>query len=328
MLRTLTSPSILLPIIGIIGCGGATNTNQAIPTQVEGRTESASPTPASLSDVQWAFDWPDGLQANVVGRRSVTRNGRLAFDITSTWDLDVGRNAEELVLTTSNYEIEPISVQPAEEAVNAALVIQMLLPSMRIGPDGAFRSMEYEQTRTELDAALEASVAPAVRAHPAWEIVGTVLQRQAAEAFVQNNWMSLVASFVGKDMNFGEVIEVTSPNTIPIGGGQLELESHYTAIGRTPCFEGAPSDGCVRVRFDSVAPPDQLRVLVESAASELPGPIPLLRELRFEGVLVTEPNTLIPHAMTLNKFVRAEMPGGVELAEEELREWRFRYDGR
>ena len=188
--------------------------------------------------------------------------------------------------------------------------------------------MEYEQTRTAVDAALEGAVAPAVRAHPAWEIMDTVLQQQSVEAFVQNNWMSLVQSFVGKEMNFGEVVGVTSPNTIPIGGGLLELESHYTAIGRTPCFEGAPSEDCVLVQFDSVAPPDQLRALVESAASELPGPMPLLRELRFVGALVTEPNTLIPHEMTLTKFVRAEMPGAGEMAEEELREWRFQYDGR
>lgn len=328
MLRTLAASSLLSLIIGLFGCGGATSSNQTTEAQVEGRTEGASQPPAGSSDVQWAFNWPDGLQAHVVGRRSVTRNGRPVFDINSTWDMNVERSPSELVLTSSNYEIEPISVQPAEEAVNAAFVIQMLLPSMRIGADGVFRSMEYERTRAEVDAALEAAVAPAVRAHPAWEIVGTVLQQQAVEAFVQNTWMSLVASFVGGEMNFGEVIEVTSPNMIPIGGGQLELLSHYTAIGRAPCFEGDPSNDCVRVQFDSVAPPDQLRVLVESAARELPGPMPLLRELRFEGALVTEPETLVPHTMTLTKFVRAEMPGGGEFAEEELRVWRFQYDGR
>ncbi|MFT5356174.1 MAG: hypothetical protein ACI9KE_003397 [Polyangiales bacterium] len=327
MLRTLAASSLLW--LGLFGCGAATSSNQTTEARTEARTEATTPTPATSSDVRWAFDWPDGLRAHVVGRRSVTRNGRAAFDVNSTWDMHVERNDLELVLTSSNYEIEPISVQPAEEAINAAFVIQMLLPSMRIGTDGVFRSMEYERTRTEVDAALEAAVAPAVRANPAWEIVGTVLQRQAVDAFVQNNWMSLVQSFVGGEMNFGEVIEVTSPNAIPIGGGQLELLSHYTAIGRAPCFEGAPSDDCIRVQFDSVAPPDQLRVLVDSAASELPGPIPLLRELRFEGTLITEPNTLVPHTMTLTKFVRAEMPNGAgEIAEEELREWRFQYDGR
>lgn len=283
---------------------------------------------ASTADVRWTFAWPDGLRAHVTGRRSLARNGRHVFDATSSWDLQGHRSAAGYVIEGSNLAIEPIDFRPEEEAVNAALVVQMLLPSMTTGPRGDFRSMDHASVRREIESALEAAVAAPVRAHPAWDIFEMLLQPQAIEASAHNNWMSFVEGFANQEMMFGETVEAASPVTMPIGGELVHLGSRYRAVGRTACVEGGPPDACVRVDFESDVPVEELREIFERAAAQLPQYSPILHELRFTGTLVTEPNTLVPHTMTVTKFTRVGMAGERRtFTEEEVREWSFRYDG-
>jgi hypothetical protein len=232
--------------------------------------EEAATTKPKVEVVTLGFGWPQTLGAEVTYRWTRTSTGKPAQGMTVIGHMSVATEGEALRVEYRDWRAQTAAGAPdapPNVLQNAAAVVDKKGALVRV--DGP---------------------APAL------------LKAGTAHA-----WQLLVQSWAGVEVQLGKEYEVTNEGPVPvIAGGKLKRTLRFRAERFLDC-PGAPGVRCVELKFHHQ--PDRrslakltARLLVEPGA-KADGALADDLSGAAEATLVTEPDRLIPHRLTVTKTV-------------------------
>jgi len=128
------------------------------------------------------------------------------------------------------------------------------------------------------------------------------------DAALAQTWKLLVGAWAGRELPLGATYSATAPESMP-GGGTVRVRIAIQADGRVPCRPSAPTADCVRLRLYS-EPEERVSPGLVATLLALVAPesgiraqafVPRIASIATSAVVVTEPDTLIPHRFTLRR---------------------------
>ncbi len=269
------------------------------------------------------FDWPDGARGRVHGERTLERSLGATLRASLAYRIEVGRAGDETQIHTGQLEIARITERNEAEAVNAAGVIDVFLPSSVALSDRVERLADFDASRHEIEAAFEPALAASVREGRTWHRLEALwTDRSALTRATASKWDWLVGGFVGRDMLLGEVASLNGSSTTALTAEALETSGDLTAVGRLPCFEGDAVDGCVYIESRTQVAPETTARMGESL--NVAG-----LTMQMRSAIVTEPDTLLPHyaqLVLIRSFTVGEGDAARPVTETETKTFRFAWE--
>ena len=155
-------------------------------------------------------------------------------------------------------------------------------------------------------------------------LMSQMLSEQALAGLANEQWNALVGTWAEAEVEVGAAYELEAEEPLPMLGNVLvPYRYELGASARVPCTPESQELDCVELILRSSPDPEALqphldafvkRTIDAMGAGDKAPPISY-KELSIENeiVVVTEPKTLIPHALTITRTVEAVMlVGGVE----------------
>jgi len=271
-----------------------------------------------------SFDWPVGLRATVTttSEQSTTAAGMEQSQRTVTsYVMETEDHPAGLRVTYRNGQLvetdAPVGGMEGADAFMRAIAEAPY--DLVIDEEGTLVEVVRDSsTLGSLRAALDEMMAP-LRSMPGAEsMVGMfegMLSDNALNAEVAQNWTSSVGLWAGDELVVGETVTSQEEAPFPLLENRtLLMDMQTTVEGRVPCRDGAPADGCVRVRVRSSPDPDDIRPMLEEMFTEMFGNSGA--EVQFElgnfeqtatVEAVLEPGTLLPHSITVTSDADVEI---------------------
>lgn len=262
--------------------------------------------------VRLRFAWPAAANVQATQRRTRVRTGHEPSTTTTRFTQRLERRDGALRISTAGttwegdapYRGPPGAVDGVMRA--AETVVQV------VSPEGEFQGLEgVEALRPAMARLLEGSVPPE-QVERALGFAEAAMQAQAREM-----WNLAVGFWIGADLELGERYGMRAEAEVPLAGAKAEFEQEFSVRRRVPCSARHPEERCVEVTLRSAPDPAALPGLTRAVVAQLAGPdarLPeeALRELVVENelLLVTEPETLLPHRFVWTRSVRATIAGG------------------
>lgn len=275
-------------LVLLVGCGPGGPRPVADPG-APGVDESATLETVRASGVgeilQLRFDWPGGLVGRCRSRRRVVGDGPAEPAREVTFRVRVERAADEVRVVT-----EDLGGDENRGDVPGPLV-------EAVAPDGSYRAAQGVEDAVARRASRTGHGA-----------ADTALAVREIEARLAETWKLLVAAWAGRELPLGAAYAATAPETLP-GGETLRVRIAIQADGRVPCDRADTARRCVRLRLHSEpeerAPQGLVRELLGVLAPEgRPAPdafVPDVASITTSAIVVTEPDTLIPHRFVLRR---------------------------
>jgi hypothetical protein len=124
------------------------------------------------------------------------------------------------------------------------------------------------------------------------------------------NWKLTVGAWVDREMPLGATYAASAPEAVE-GGGTVRMRIAIRADGHVPCHPGAAERRCVRLHLRSEPDDTHVELLAPALLRELaPGQAIDPHAMVVQGVaaltdvsVVTEPDTLIPHRVTVRRYL-------------------------
>jgi len=289
------------------------------------------------------FAWPNDLKADVLfkskrtkmqGSQShvVSMNGR--FRITTSPVRD------GLKISTKDFTVD-VDGGPN----GAAAQIQKLLlkaastpPDFVVSRDGDFVRVDgLEEFRSNLMGALSDLTAdlPDQAKAQVNQIMSQVLSKELLEANMASSWNRDVGSWLGADLDQGDVYEAELSYALPMFGNiEVPLIATFQFHGRVPCTASDTAKSCVDLEMQTFVNSERLSEALAGFISQFaPGQAPAVDALELTTTvrLITEPGTLLPHRMQSTKVTSVTMThGGQQSSQRQVEEEEavYRYDGR
>lgn len=261
------------------------------------------------------FAWPEGFQTRVLLRHESRRSGQApAHAVVRHLIVTEARGKEIWIF---NRETQGEGDEPGLD-VNLRIgeaVIQV------VAPDGTFLRAEG------LDEALAFL--------PDTDAAGREKARKALARLTAEDWELTAGAWRGRRLEEGAAVRTQGEASVPLLPGlAAAMEVELLLQGRVACEEGEAEARCVQLSYRaepaaSAKPAllEQIRAGMASGVGD--SEVPLLQDFSASrtATLVAEPETLVPHRLSLREemTLRLRMPGG-ELREVEERsrdEYRF-----
>ncbi|UJR82242.1 Hypothetical protein I5071_43070 [Sandaracinus amylolyticus] len=282
---------------------------------------------ATPAETTFVLDWPAGAEATVVASR-VIQNPFRGSTISSEarFSMTVTRAAGTTTLTSRDLSLAPIRERMAEDALHAALVATMYLPSATLTRTGGVGALvDPGGSRRAIESAVASALPEETRAGPLWEMVsGAWSSDRALEASARSTIEMMLASLASRSLVPGRSVEATGASELIVSGVRVSQRGTLQMVRTLPCFDGDAPDRCAEVTMRTVPDPAALARIAEAAGL---GSL----EMSMDAVLVTEPRTLLPHRCEVRTRRRYAIPvGGAtrQIEELEIRTWRFTYRAR
>lgn len=283
----------------------------ARPPGVPTKLQSIPAEGADPAVVQLRFAWPAAAEVQATQRRTRRRTGHAPSTTTTRFTQRLERRDGALRISTAGttwegdapYRGPPGAVDGVMRA--AETVVQV------VSPEGEFQGLEgVEALRPAMARLLEGSVPPE-QVERALGFAEAAMQAQAREM-----WNLAVGFWIGADLELGERYGMRTEAEVPLVGAKTEFEQEFSLRRRVPCSARHPEEKCVELTLRSAPDPAALPALARAVVAQLAGPdakLPAeaLRELVVENelLLVTEPETLLPHRFVWTRSVRATIAG-------------------
>ena len=252
---------------------------------------------AAPGHVELKFAWPEGFQSHVLIAHESRRSGADPTVLIARQRLVTEKKGNEIWVITRD-----IAARGNEPDLESTVKINEALMQV-VTPDGRFRRAEG------LDQALSAI--------PTTTSDDREKARQALIRSTAFDWELLVGAWAGEKLAAGQVRRKQVKAYVPdLQAIESVLEVEYGLEARVPCKDEDTVRRCVELSYRAhLAPEDQaatverLRRATSSKANE---PVPEDVHAELEMVLVTEPDTLIPHRMSQREHrrLRLALPGG------------------
>jgi hypothetical protein len=296
----------------------------------------AAPTPMAEAEapdrdpdrVTFRFAWPAPLDAQVRHRVTRTRSGAAAATTVARYALRARRAPEEgLRLETAGTAWEgDLPFPPALSHIAAAASDRVV---QRVAADGEFEGLENaEALRPVLEEAYRASVPP------------EALERAVAAALAfldadaEERWNRAVGFWIGAELTLGQPYVMRSEARLPlVPEVTAEAKVEFQVRRRVPCGAAEREARCVEVTLRSAPDPAAVERRLDAVAARLsstgaPVSAAALAGLTLESelVLVTDPETLLPHRVVWTESLRAaglEAGPPLEIVERSEYDWRY-----
>ena len=283
---------------------------------------AAAPATAPKPDtVAPSFAWKPGMQASVTASSKRTRLAGERTERAATWRyrLRVDPDADGLRIRFEDPAFEvtgdkaasssPIATRLAENAAG-------LMPDFVVARDGAFQRIHDVRAYQARFRALMRSLLPDTPDSTTLQGAQAALTSEAfLSSKVAEHWNAVVGTWIGAAFELGESYGYSSKEPIALFPGQEILMNYsFEAKRRLPCGSGTSARPCVELEMRSVADPEDTKRMIETLLEKLAGQASsqvaaAFKTLAVENVilLVTEPDGLIPHRMTITKTVKGTM---------------------
>lgn len=286
-------------------------------------TPPPQPTPAPEERLTLRFRWPDGLEATVKNESHRIRDARPPAHLSSTSTMRVELRGSEVWLHTENAQ------STGDEL--AVMLSGLPMPIQVVSTSGQFLRLEETQRTVEgLMARLPGMRQPSKRAAMEKLLVSSL------EQGVRDDWNVLVGVWAGQELTLGQSVRTQSEGQVAaLGDATIRLNVTLTAHERVSCRSGESELRCVRLSFESVPDPADLRsalpkllrsVLTHAGAESADKVEVKDAEIVNRAELIAEPDTLVPHRLEVRKHTRLVLAAdGKELPMEARDESRFVY---
>lgn len=304
-------------------------------------TVTQDPDTARVDVVSLAFAWPVGTRASVDLERVRVRSMDASTDSSAvrvTYDLEVAAHPAGRLIRYANFSTPELTglSDPQHRLAQAA---SSIVPSYVVSDAGELLQIhEVSEIRSTLMHWLrQANDGPLSDDLDA--LMSQLLSEETLLALASQHWNALVGTWGGADLEVGAAYELETEEPLPMLGNVLvPFRYELGASTRLPCEPNGADLDCVELILRSYPDPEALQPHLEAfvdrmlhAAGAGAGTPPLsYKQLSIENevVVVTEPETLLPHALTVSRVVDAVLKvGGVEQvgAEYQLTRYTFTY---
>lgn len=267
------------------------------------------------------FGWRPGLTADVQHERTRIRTTPARSDTSGFRSMSIMRvaeHAEGLEVRSDSVVIhgmEETSTDEGEFAQRLLATIGALTPGYIINASGEFlRVTDLARLKAAADTLFQPlfasldSVSPQARG-----LIEQALSEQNMTASMAQAWNSMVGTWIDAEWEVGAVYEVRTEEPIPLLPGlTVPMTLQFSAAGRVPCDDGAAGNSCVELQMlstpDSAGMQEVLRQVFERFGNqpEMQSVLEAMSSMEVENeiTVVTEPSTLVPHVVVLEKRVR------------------------
>ena len=276
------------------------------------------------------FSWPEKLPAEVTYRRTRTRTGKPTSVFSTSFTRTAEKQGGVLRIAERGLKWEgdmPVPQELAEEARRASEALVQV-----VNADGGFVALEGVETLRPVFARMFASMKlPKEQAERA-----TLMSERMMQVEAQEMWMLGVGFWNGGELELGERYATQSEAEVPLVPGMTaKYELEFSAQRWVPCVAGQKEPRCVELTLRSVPEAAALPRITSALVTRLAGPevkLPTeaIQQLAIvnELVLITEPNSLVPHRLVWTKSVSLAMKEGEQtrkLEQLDRREYDYRY---
>ena len=278
-------------------------------------------------EVALAFAWPETAHAQVERQVEKGRQETAPVRFTMHYQLDSHSKDGERQVAYSQVRFEPALPAEVEAAVRPGFELTHVL-------DARGEVQRVEGVERAFAAALKM---PAVAQSTPEQLAQLrELGAQAALQEARDLWGALVGNWAGRALEPGREVQVESDGTMPLAPGvAVPMQQRYALKRWVPCEEGGTAT-CVelwlRSEPDPAAMGEALRTFFQQAEARGGKPLRVPEGVQVgivtETLVVTEPNTLIPHRLTVHKTVRMPDLDSAEprvLQQDEVHDYRFRF---
>jgi hypothetical protein len=289
--------------------------------------------------VALTFGWPSGLHGRVTFSARTTRtvNGQSDnLNMAGRYDFVTSAAPDGLLIQFDNVETEVENAGSGRPAMVKAYMARAmsLPPSYVVGPDGQFVRIEgLEAFRNGIFEGLEDAFAdvPAAAREQVIRTMDAIFTREQLEASLASEWDSHVGTWIGAEMDEGDLYELTFRQPMPaFGNMEVPMRSTFLLKGRVPCNGAETAKRCVELEAHTFVDPAGLAAAIEAFMARLPAgqEAPRVQDLQQETVvrLISEPDTLLPYLMeTSTRTITTMAVGGESQASSRVEEKRFVY---
>lgn len=270
--------------------------------------------------VQLRFGWRPGMRADVEMEQVRIRemDGRRdSVRFASTYRVEVAEHPDGLAVTYEDMRwTELPDVQPELGRLFQAMAGTSSGGRARsiVSAGGEFVRVEgVEEVAREIEAALEPlfSEVEAVGLANLRQMLAGMISPEALGASAADEWNALVGAWLDADLEVGGVYELESTFQSPaFPGVDIPVTMEFRLVDWTPCTEAdAAEPRCVELVMGSVpdaqAVAEAVRGFLAQAGLPMDQAEALFAQMAVETwvTLVTEPGTLRPHVMEIQRAV-------------------------
>lgn len=284
--------------------------------------------------VALTFDWPSGLRAKVTfsARTMRTVDGRSEdLNMTGRYDLVTSAAPDGLLIQSDNVDTDVENAGSGPQALVKAYMAKAtsMPPSYVISPVGQFVRIEGLETfRARILEGIDDAFAefPAAARDQVTQTLAALVTEEQLEFSLASDWNSYVGTWIGAELDEGDLYELTFNQPIPaFGNMEVPMRSTFLFKQRVSCDGTQSAKRCVELEMRTFVAPEGLAAAVEAFLARLPAgqQVPRIQDLQQETVmrLISEPDTLLPHLMesatrtTLTVAVRGEIQASSRIEE-------------
>jgi hypothetical protein len=292
----------LAPLIGLLAAWS-----------IAGAADEAARTPK--------FAWPGDLACRVEQRSSATGGPEsvIRFTLQASEAPDDGRFIEATLA-----ELQPM------DTAEAAFQLATRLPAFHVGLQGSLLGLrDAAKAKENIREALVAALPAPPAANELEQMVNQLSTPALLENQVGNFWNAAVEQWVGRELS-AKPITGDAETTIPGSTVPLKVTATMERARELPCTRGGKSRQCAEFVSTEVPEAANLREVMRAIlGADGAAEIDRIRSMSLHTRTVTlaEPDTLIPHRVSVTRTIRIERAGEAAPGETvERQSWTFDCD--
>jgi hypothetical protein len=247
---------------------------------------------APSGPVALQFAWPDAFESHVLIAHESRRTGSEPTGLIARQRMVTERKQGEIWVYTRD-----LAARGNEPDLESTVKINEALIQV-VAPDGKFRRAEgLEQALAAMKAATPEEKENA---------------RQALIRSTAFDWELMVGAWTGEKLAPDEVHRKQVKAYVPLlAQVEAALDVEYALEGRVPCTDEDTARRCVQLSYRArIAPGDRQAVverILKLSAAKPDQPVPEDVHADLELLLVTDPETLVPHRMSEREHLRLRL---------------------
>jgi hypothetical protein len=278
--------------------------------------QAAAP-PTRIDTAKLTFRWPDAIRARVDARRYRERNidGKHdTSDASMSYRMTAARSGGEYVIRYDDFQVgsmDAVARTPEKVALDERL--GGFVPSYRVSAAGEFARLESSAAiRAFLDSMMTVWTSKDGPPPPQLKrLITTMTSDAMLEARAAEEWNALVGTWIGGELEIGEVYGTEGEEPIPVfQNAMVKYEYEFSALRRMPCDSVATPTvrDCVELQMvsrpDSAAMRQLMQRLVGAIVADSAEDLGFT-DFNVENVvtLVARPESLLPVHLTVTKEV-------------------------
>ncbi len=291
-------------------------------------TQGAKKLATKVDTAKLTFRWPETVTARVDAQRYRERhnNGKQdTSDARVSYRMTAQRSGAEYVVRFSDFQMRD-GARGAGASETASFMERLggIAPSYRVTASGEFARLESPDVLRKLIDSLLASISAKEGAPPPqfMQVMNSMLSDEVLTATAAYEWNVLVGSWVGAELEVGEVYGSEGEEPVPIfQNATVKFEYEFSAVRRMSCDSVAAPKARDCIELEMVSRPDSaaMRQLLERFMGTFaPDEAKAVgfTDFAVENVvtLVARPESLLPVSLIVAKEVTGTVRSGDKTA--------------